>query len=294
MAAVLIWRGRKTAAPIRPQPLPTASARAAPSAADSSWPAAAASLVSASPQPPSHWQPQRIYLDAGHGAPDNTGNRSSFCVDEQDFTLRVSEHLANRLSRHGRFEVKLSRSGDQRVGYRARVAAAEAWQAAAFISIHSDVRGSGEPWHPTPDQSCMRSGGHAGFSVLWSDHDDEPLNLRRAALAIAIAEQLAAMGLPAYDGSAYAGLYDAHPEFAGVFVDRHAKSKRIFVLHAPTLPSVIIETHHAWNDREARRWQQPQTLDAFAAAVEVALLKALAPAAPSPASSTASSNAPNR
>jgi N-acetylmuramoyl-L-alanine amidase len=83
---------------------------------------------------------------------------------------------------------------------------------------------------------------------------------------------MAATGFGAYDGFDYVGLYeptDAHP---GLFVDRHEPTQRIRMLRRlKRVPSVIVETHQAWNLDEAERWSEPATLNAFA----VALIQAL-------------------
>lgn len=58
----------------------------------------------------------------------------------------------------------------------------------------------------------------------------------------------------------------------GVFVERHKPNKRIMMLRRPGVPSVIIETHHAWDTREAARWEEPRTRQVFATAVHAALV----------------------
>ena len=62
-------------------------------------------------------------------------------------------------------------------------------------------------------------------------------------------------------------------QLPGVFVDR--RDKRIFMLRSPVMPSIIIETHNAVDDREARSWNQPHTREAFATAIVAALIDAL-------------------
>ena len=87
-------------------------------------------------------------------------------------------------------------------------------------------------------------------------------------------------GFLAYDGGEYTGLYAPDAVQRGVFVDRHEPDKRIFVLRRPTMPAILVETHHALDPREVTRWEEPATLDAFATALAAALLDALEPGGP--------------
>jgi N-acetylmuramoyl-L-alanine amidase len=226
------------------------------------------------PQFPAGFGTRRIVLDAGHGAPGNTGNRSAFCVDEQDFTRSLSDDVARVLADSGHFEVKLTRPDATLVPYRDRVRTAEDWAAAAVVSLHSDVRGHAEPWQPGAGRSCLHDHDAPGFSVLWSDFGEAVLVARRAALARATANALGSTGFVAYDGGEYHAEY-AGDSVPGVFLDRHPESERIFVLWRPTVPSIIVETHNALDEREALRWNQAETRDAFAHALMSALVAAL-------------------
>lgn len=216
----------------------------------------------------------RVVIDPGHGAPDNRGNLSSFCVDEQDAMLDVAEALRDRLEATGRFEIRLSRERGALVDYGDRVADAAAWGADAFVSLHSDVRGHASEWAPAPSRRCPITLEAPGFSVLYSDEGDASLTAARLALGRAVARRMEQAGFLAYGGASYAGLY-AGDEIRGVFVDRHAPEQRIFLLRRTPMPAVLIETHHALDPREAARWTRPETLDAFADAVAAALTDAL-------------------
>ena len=242
------------------------------------WPAGDAPVAAPVVTFPADFGTQRVFVDAGHGAEDNTGNRSALCRDEQDFTLALAGDLAAALAATGHFEVKVSREPGVLVPYRERVGVAEQWGAAVFISLHSDVRGKTTPWSPDGRQRCPRSRQAPGFTVLWSDEGEPSLRTRRLQLARSLAHQLEAMGLPAYDGTDYQGLYGADDQQPGVFVDRHPPGERIFVLRKPTMPSVIVETHNAVDDREALRWEEARVRQAFAASVAAALVELLSPA----------------
>ncbi len=246
------------------------------------WPAPGAPLTVAEVQFPKGFGKRRIYLDAGHGAEGNTGNKGVTCEDEEAFTLRVAEDLAKRLEATGHFRVRLSRKSGERVPYPARVTAAEQWRAHAMLSLHSDSRGAATPWSPTPELECLRQDAAPGFTVLWSESEEATALLQtgRAGLARALALRLGQAGFPPYDGVDYEGLYAIDAEQSGVFVAREPTHRKIFVLRKPRIPSVIIETHHALDSEEAARWREPRTLEAFAAAVAQGLVDALAPKAP--------------
>lgn len=231
------------------------------------WPEFGAALNPAAVEVPAAWTPMRVVLDAGHGARGNTGNVSCHCVDEQDHTLRVALDLQARLEATGAFQVDLSRRPGETVQYADRVDVANE-VGAVFLSLHSDVRGQGWRWWPT---GCTYNDGAPGFAVLWSDDADGSLTAERLALARAVAGSMRDVGFGPYRGG-YGDLYDADIE-PGVYVDRHEPGARIFVLRKPTIPSIIIETHHAWDTREEGRWGEEATLSAFASAVARALIE---------------------
>ncbi len=211
-----------------------------------------------------------VYLDAGHGAPDNEGNRSSLCELEQDTMHDLALDLGAALEAYGGFVVVPSRTGDELVPYAERVADAERVGADVFLSLHSDVRGQVREWSPEPGLVCRASHDAPGFTVLYSDEGPAELAAARAALCATITGSMRAAGFSAYDGAEYVGLY-APSGPSGCFVDRHAADKRIMVLRRPTMPSVIVETHNALDPREAVAFRDPLVREAFARAIAHAL-----------------------
>ncbi|QDE97842.1 N-acetylmuramoyl-L-alanine amidase [Myxococcus xanthus] len=260
---------------------PAASAEPTTVAPTPTWPAPGAPLAVSEVRFPKDFGKRRIYLDAGHGAEGNTGNKGVTCEDEETFTLRVAEDLAKRLEATGHFQVRLSRRPGERVPYPTRVTAAERWRAHAMLSLHSDSRGTATPWSPNPDQECNRQDSAPGFTVLWSESAEATTLLQtgRAGLARALARRLGQAGFPPYDGVDYEGLYAIDSKQPGVFVAREPTHRQIFVLRKPRIPSVIIETHHALDFEESARWREQRTLEAFAAAVAQGLVDALVPEA---------------
>ena len=223
---------------------------------------------------PGDFGTRRIYLDAGHGAPGNSGNRSVLCQAEQDVMLTVAREVADRLEATGHFDVRLSRPGGARTSYDDRLAAARSFRAEVFISLHSDVRGQSTQ-HVLEDGSvCDRSEGLGGYSVLWSDEGRDTLVEEREELALTLDRHLRRAGFGAYEWG-YGTVYDQHERAPGVYLDRHKPRKRIRFLRRPTMPSVIVETHHAWDLEEARRFSEAETWDALADAIAVGLIEYL-------------------
>jgi len=218
-------------------------------------------------------RPIVVYLDAGHGAENNPGNSSCFCEREQDFTLSLLDDVTNVLEEHG-FVVVPSRFGSELVSYAKRIEAARKARADAVVSLHSDIRGAGEEWSPDGAKTCLKSERAPGFSVLYADEGDGPLVAKRLVLARAISDALIDAAFIPYQGGEYVGLYEGTPADRGVFVDRHAMDKRIFLLRRTEMPAVIVETHNALDPREATAFEDPTVRRSFALAVARGLVAA--------------------
>ncbi|MEZ4238809.1 MAG: N-acetylmuramoyl-L-alanine amidase [Myxococcota bacterium] len=234
------------------------------------WPAPGALRLLA-PRTPPGWRRPRLVLDPGHGAPGNEGNTSVACRHEADEMLRVARALRPALQ--GAFDVRMSRDGEL-VGYRERIAAAATWGAAALVSLHSDAR-EGSGYGVDAQTGCPTSDGGRGFAVLWSDEGPDALVAGRQRLARAVAARLRQTGFLPYEAG-YDALYGADPEHPGVSVDRHEPAQRIAMLRRPAMPSVIVETHQALDPADVARWDQPETLLAFGAALRAGVIDALA------------------
>jgi N-acetylmuramoyl-L-alanine amidase len=264
----IVWGATRTAS----RPAPAAAEVPGPRR----WPGAEAVLTAEEATFPPGSGVLKVMIDPGHGAPGNRGNSSCFCVDEQDAMLDLAEGLRDRLEETGHVEARLSRERGRIEGYEGRVEDAAAWGARAFISLHSDVRGRIDRWSPSPGRSCPLALDAPGFAVLYSDEGEPALASLRLSLGRAMARRMDQAGFLPYGGAEYAASY-APGGAPGVFVDRHAPDQRIFVLRRAAMPSILVETHNALDAREALRWEDPETLDAFAAAVAAALADALAP-----------------
>jgi len=106
-----------------------------------------------------------VALDAGHGAPGNTGNRSCLCEREEDFTMRFTKRVSLALATRG-FTPVLLRDEGERVPYGVRIERAALAGARALVSFHSDIRAVAERGFP---YFCGEDRSSPGFTVIWSD-----------------------------------------------------------------------------------------------------------------------------
>lgn len=229
-----------------------------------SWPAPEAALRVL---PVDRVQGVRIAIDAGHGAPGNTGNWGCHCQREADETLVEAHELARRLRRYG-FEVLETRTAEAGARYQARIAAIERFKPQLVVSLHTDARAEAWPNEVAPDGGvCWKNSTDPGFSVLWSDEGSDTIVRARAAAGKLISRTLQRAGFLPYSGEDYGSLYRADAE-AACFIDARPSSQRVYFLRATQVaPVLIIETHHALDPLEMARWHDAATHDAFAAAV---------------------------
>lgn len=219
----------------------------------------------------------RILLDAGHGAPGNPGNQNVHGEAEQDVMRRLADRVAGALVADG-LDVARTRPDTTLVDYDRRLVLAA--QADWLVSLHSDARAGQTRGWVDPAAGTWWTGGAAGFAVLWSDEGDPARTEARHHLAQGVARHMAAAGFLPYPGADYGGLYEADPEVAGVFVDRHPPARRIRLLRRPVVPSIIVETHEAHDPDEAARWEEPETVVAFARALAAGITEATRPGVP--------------
>lgn len=235
------------------------------------WPAPGA-RVEALPVPPLASR-IRIAVDAGHGAPGNTGNWGCHCQSEADETLVEAEVLARRLRWLG-FEVLETRTTLVGTRYQARIADIERFKPHLVVSLHTDARADAWPAEVGADGGiCWQNASDPGFSVLWSEEGSKRIVNRRAEWGRALSRELRAAGFRAYSGEDYGSLYKTDDE-VGCFIDQRPMRQRVYFLRATSVaPVVIIETHHALDPAEVARWKEPATHDAFAAAIASAALR---------------------
>jgi len=206
-------------------------------------------------------QPRRVptvVIDPGHGGVD-PGAISPNGVYEKDIVLATASEIARELAARRNYRVVLTRSTDEFLPLRERVARARAWKADLFLSIHADA---------LPDAE-MR-----GLSVFTQSAQASD----REAAALAISENRADLvgGLNLSHQPRDVGtiLLDLTRRQTGnlsialarkvvaqlgrevVLLDRPQRSADFAVLTAPEIPSALVELGCLSNPAEERLLQQ--------------------------------------
>jgi len=210
-----------------------------------------------------------VFVSAGHGTGRNVGNVGCRCQLEQDFTLRASHDLAERLRTLGLFDVTEARTGARRPSYRSRLRHLRRSGAEVMVELHSDYRGQRfmiDGQHESGEW-CLKTTDSPGLAVLVSDEGSDVLRERRLALARSVAEALWEAGFAWFDGYQHGESYDGDL-VPGVYRDRRG----LMMLRRPGVPSILIETHNALDPNEVARWDEAPTQDAFFRAVTKGLV----------------------
>lgn len=216
-----------------------------------------------------------MFIDAGHGAPNNVGAYGCYCQEEHVHTLAAANQLGAALLDTGRFDVMQSRLSAKGARYAERINRATQWKADVIISLHSDVRGEATPLLQPDGGACWQNPNAPGFSVLWND--EGPAFPNREKLGRAVGKRLREAGFLAYSGDDYGALYRQDEVEPSGWIDIRPHKKRVYFLRGSTIPTVIVETHHALDVQEVARWEQPSTHAAFAAAIGAAVLDFVGP-----------------
>jgi N-acetylmuramoyl-L-alanine amidase len=234
------------------------------------WPEAGGGLTHPVIEVPEGFGRPGVFVVAGHGTGRNHGNTGCLCQLEEQFTLEVADDLARRLEATGIFEITRARTGTARPSYASRSAHLARSGADLMLELHSDVRAVTSFAHTQRDDGswCYAADEDPGFAILVRDQGFPKTVARRLALARAVAGSLGQAGFPAYDGRTYGRLYDLDST-PGVFLDRRG----LYMLKHADVPAILVETHNAYDTREAVRWEEEATRDAFGRAILQALIQ---------------------
>jgi N-acetylmuramoyl-L-alanine amidase len=208
---------------------------------------------------------QTIVIDAGHGGRD-PGAVGATGVREKDIVLDAALKLRDALRSRGRYDVALTRDADRFVDLDERVRFARERNADLFISLHADSHASADA---------------AGASVYTlsergADRAQGMINAQNWTLDLGEAPR---------DGVAHEILVDLFQrettnrsaQFAQVVIPRLGevapllrnthRNAGFFVLLAPDVPAVLIETGFLSNVADERRLNNPRERENMAEAI---------------------------
>jgi N-acetylmuramoyl-L-alanine amidase len=211
-----------------------------------------------------------ILLDAGHGGED-TGAIGHAGTREKDVALDIVRRLRRRLTSDRRFNVELTRDGDETLPLPERTAIARADRADLFISVHLNFLPQ-KPinivetfyFGPAPDAKTVdlarreNGGGGAGMSEF-----REILESMGQRMRLEESRALAA--------SIQAAVFGAERRADATAQDYGTKRGPFFVLHRADVPAVLAEVSCLSNEQEEARLATTEHREEIAASLEAGI-----------------------
>ena len=216
-----------------------------------------------------------IVIDAGHGGRD-PGALGVNGTREKDVVLHCALMARDALEHRG-YRVALTRDADNFVELEDRVRFARAQHADLFISVHADA----SPNRETTGASVYTlsdSGANRAQNMMASQNWDLDLGDTRNSLARDILVDLAQRDTTNRSAQFAQLVIPKLGEVAPLVRNTH-RSAGFFVLLAPDVPAVLIETAFLSNATDERRLADPRARERMADALAQAVDAYFAPAA---------------
>ena len=200
-----------------------------------------------------------VVLDPGHGGID-PGTTSSSGQREKDLVLNMAKELESLIERSGRYRVVLTRSDDEFIRLRDRIAIARKLGGQIFISIHADSlrfadqRGASiyTLSEKASDEEAARFAAEENKADILTGADLSQHDAVVATILIDLAQRDTSN-----KSIAFADLMAEQLAKVSPLVKRHRRFAGFAVLKSPDIPSVLLELGYLSNPEDARNLAQP-------------------------------------
>lgn len=206
-----------------------------------------------------------IVVDAGHGGRD-PGAVGTTGVREKDIVLDAALQLRNALESRGPYRVALTRDADRFVPLEDRVRFARSENADLFISLHADANANNEAAGASVYTLSERGADRAQGLMAAQNWDLDLGNAPRSGVVGNILVDLAQRETTNRSAQ-FAEL--VIPRIGGVapLLRNTHRNAGFFVLLAPDVPAVLIETGFLSNVADERRLADPRARQSMAEAM---------------------------
>ena len=210
-----------------------------------------------------------IVVDAGHGGKD-LGAKGHGGLLEKDVNLAIALRLRDILKSRYKYSVVLSRGDDTFLSLEERGAIANKKNANVFVSVHANAaerRGAyGVETYYLGDGKSEQ----AQETAARENREDLARKSEDKQTQLILADLMGASKMK--DSGALAGtvqkrLVQSMSKKYSKIKNLGAKQGSFFVLHAPKMPSILVEVGFVTNPREERRLKQNAYLDRLAASI---------------------------
>jgi N-acetylmuramoyl-L-alanine amidase len=218
---------------------------------------------------PGRGQVRTIVVDAGHGGRD-PGAIGATGVREKDVVLDAALKVRQALESRGRYRVALTRDADRYVELEDRVRFARDQHADLFISVHADSHANQEAQGASVYTLSERGADRAQGIMASQNWDLDLGDAPRQGLARDILVDLAQRETTNRSAQFAQTLIPRLGEVSPLLRNTH-RSAGFFVLLAPDVPAVLIETGFLSNVADERRLSDPRAREAMAEAMAEAV-----------------------
>lgn len=212
---------------------------------------------------------QTIVVDAGHGGRD-PGAIGATGVREKDVVLDAALQLRQALQARGRYRVALTRTEDTFVPLEERVRFARAQNADLFISLHADSHANREAQGASVYTISERGADRAQTMMSAQNWDIDLGGAPRSGLAHDILVDLYQRETTNRSAQFAQTLIPRVAQIAPLLRNTH-RSAGFYVLLAPDVPAVLVETGFLSNPTDERRLSDPRARQALAEAMAQAV-----------------------